>query len=133
MTNDPLNETIAVFRSAGLEPEVKHGRKHIKTRTKKLGALGRKQSILAVVATTPSDGRAGVNARAVARRLVQSLKLGEPRARQPEKRSDLRSKARAARRRGRRILAVVAATPSDGHAGVNGQEHAVGKNRSARL
>ena len=54
--NAPLHETIA-----GLVPEVHHGRKHVKVRAKKRG-----RCILAVVGATPSDHRAGVNARAVA-------------------------------------------------------------------
>ena len=60
-TNKPLKETLTVFEQAGLDPEVRHGRKHLKV----------VRNILAVVGAIPSDGRAGVNARAVARRLIR--------------------------------------------------------------
>jgi hypothetical protein len=30
--NDPLHQTVAVFRKAGFAPKVHHGRKHVKVR-----------------------------------------------------------------------------------------------------
>lgn len=92
--NIPLHETLAVFHEAGLTPDVRHGRGHIKVRAKKRG-----RSLLAVVGTTPSDQRAGINARAVARRLVKEPR-NEPQGhfsnayQCPDNALDQRSKAR---------------------------------------
>jgi hypothetical protein len=59
--HEPLNQTISVFKDAGLDPRVERG-KHFKVKADRL---------MAVVSATPSDRRAAIKARGVARRLVE--------------------------------------------------------------
>ena len=59
--HDALDGTIKVFKGAGFDPRVERGRKHIKVKADRLTA---------VVGSTPSDRKAAVNAKAVAKRLL---------------------------------------------------------------
>jgi hypothetical protein len=61
--NPPLEATIAAFRAAGLEPEVERTRRHVKVRCAGFLTI--------VVASSPSDYRAAVQARALARRAIR--------------------------------------------------------------
>jgi hypothetical protein len=65
--NDALDETIAAFRAAGLEPDVERTRHHIKVRC---------AGLCIVVSNSLSDHRAALQAKTLARRLIKNRRNG---------------------------------------------------------